>query len=281
MISVLCQSRGLLFVLGVIALLLGASVVVVPETSQLVVLRDGQPLRVINRYVPRGEPGSGGAGVVLHVPVLEQLVWVQRGLQGLKVERQQVRTVDGQLLDLDLDARLRVYDPVRLATTLGSEERLSGQLGSALPGLLRDELVKLDAGQVMLPGAGGALARVRAALDAKAREYGAQVIDIRIARVSQSDQTRQEVLARMQDERERMAIGIQAEGIRQAQLITASAQAESARILGDSAGRDPEFYRFYRAMRSYEAIFADPDAKTKTTIILGPDSEYLRHFKGK
>ena len=59
MISVLRQSRGLLFVLGVIALLLGASVVVVPETSQLVVLRDGQPLRVINRYVPRGEPGSG------------------------------------------------------------------------------------------------------------------------------------------------------------------------------------------------------------------------------
>ena len=170
---------------------------------------------------------------------------------------------------------------VRLATTLGSEERLSGQLAGALPGLLRDQLVKLDAGQVMQPGAGGALARVRAALDAKAREYGAQVIDIRIARVGQSDQARQEVLARMQDERERLAIGIQTEGIRQAQLITASAQAESARILGDSAGRDPEFYRFYRAMRSYEAILADPDAKTRTTIILGPDSEYLRHFKGR
>lgn len=281
MVSVLRQSRPLLFALGVIMLLLGASVVVVPETRQLVVLREGQPVRVTNRYVPRAEPGSGGAGVVLHVPVLEQLVWVTRGLQGLTVERQQVRTVDGQLLDLDVDARFRVYDPVRLATTLGSEERLSGQLAGALPGLLRDQLVKLDAGQVMQPGAGGALARVRAALDAKAREYGAQVIDIRIARVGQSDQARQEVLARMQDERERLAIGIQTEGIRQAQLITASAQAESARILGDSAGRDPEFYRFYRAMRSYEAILADPDAKTRTTIILGPDSEYLRHFKGR
>lgn len=279
MTAILRESRGLLFALGLILLLLGASVVVVPETRQLVVMREGAAVRVVNRFVPGAAPGSGGAGLLLHVPVLEQLVWAERGLQSLTAERQQVRTVDGQLLDLDVAVRYRVYDPVRMATTQGSEERLDSQLSGALPGLLTAELTRLEAQQVMLPGAGGALARVRAALDAKARESGAQVVDLRIARASLSDQSRQEVLTRMQEEREQMVSAIEAEGVREAQLITAAAQAEAARILEESAGRDPEFYRFYRAMRSYDTILANPEGKNGTTIVLAPGSGYLRYFR--
>ncbi len=279
MTAILRESRSLLFALGVILLLLGASVVVVPETRQLVIMREGAAVRVVNRFVPGAAPGSGGAGLLLHVPVLEQLVWAERGLQALTAERQQVRTSDGQLLDLDLTLRYRIYDPVRMATTQGSQDRLEDQLGAALPGLLTGELAKLDTARALLPGAGGALGRIRAALDAKAREAGAQVIDIRIARAGLSDQARQETLARMQDQRERMVSAIEAQGTRDAQLITAAAQAEAARILGESAGRDPEFYRFYRAMRSYDTILADPEAKTKTTIVLGPGSGYLKYFR--
>ncbi len=85
----------------------------------------------------------------------------------------------------------------------------------------------------------------------------------------------------MQEERERMVSGIEADGVREAQLITAAAQAEAARILGESAGRDPEFYRFYRAMRSYDTILADPEAKNRTTIVLGPGSGYLKYFRSE
>ena len=278
MAAILRESRSFLTGLGVLMLLLAASVVVVPETRQLVVMREGKAVRVVNRFVPGSAPGSTGAGMLLHVPLVEQLVWAERGLQGLTAERQQVRSADGMLLDLDVALRYRVFDPVRMATTQGSEERLESQLTGALPGLLTAELAKLDARQAMLPGAGGALGRVRAALDTKARESGAQVVDLRIARAGLSDQARQEVMARMQDERERMAIAIEADGAREAQAITAAAQAETARILGESAGRDPEFYGFYRAMRSYETILADPEAKNRTTIVLGPGSGYLKHF---
>ena len=281
MTAILRESRQILFLLGVVLLLLGASAVVVPETRQLVVMREGAAVRVVNRFVPGAAPGSGGAGLLLHVPVLEQLVWAERGLQGLSAERQQVRSADGQLLVLDIALRYRVFDPVRMATTQGSQERLDSHLSAALPGTLTAELAKLEARQILLPGAGGALARVRIALDAKARESGAQVVDIRIARASLSDQARQEVLTRMQDQRERMVGAIEAQGTREAQLITAAAQAEAARILGESAGRDPEFYRFYRAMRSYDAILADPEAKTRTTIVLGPGSGYLKYFRSE
>ena len=50
----------------VIALL--ASVVVVPETEQAVVLRFGEPVRVINRFRTDADFGQTGAGLSLRIP---------------------------------------------------------------------------------------------------------------------------------------------------------------------------------------------------------------------
>jgi len=45
--------------------------------------------------------------------------------------------------------------------------------------------------------------------------------------------------------------------------------------------KDPEFFAFFEAMRSYEQMYGDPDRKNTTTIVLPPDSGYLKHFGGK
>ena len=45
--------------------------------------------------------------------------------------------------------------------------------------------------------------------------------------------------------------------------------------------RMPQFYDFYRAMKSYDATFADPENKSGSTIILSPDNDYLRQFRGR
>jgi membrane protease subunit HflC len=47
----------------------------------------------------------------------------------------------------------------------------------------------------------------------------------------------------------------------------------------DSFGKDPQFYDFYRAMQSYDATFAQKGSST--SIVLSPDNEYLKQFKGK
>jgi membrane protease subunit HflC len=82
----------------------------------------------------------------------------------------------------------------------------------------------------------------------------------------------------MAERREGMALSLRAAGAREAQSITSQAEAEAASILQQSAGRDPDFYDFYRAMKSYEATLADPDRKDKATIILPPESGYLKQF---
>ena len=64
-------------------------------------------------------------------------------------------------------------------------------------------------------------------------------------------------------------------------VIRAEADAEAARIYAQSYGKDPGFYDFYRAMQSYDATFGPGKDKGESSIILSPDNEYLRQFRGR
>ena len=54
-----------------------------------------------------------------------------------------------------------------------------------------------------------------------------------------------------------------------------------AKVYADAFGKDPAFYDFYRAMQSYDTTFANPKSPGQSTILLSPDNDYLRQFKGK
>ena len=85
---------------------------------------------------------------------------------------------------------------------------------------------------------------------------------------------------RMRTARQQEAIAIRAEGQKEAQIIRGDADGEAARIYAASFGKDPEFYDFYRAMQSYRQTFLGENNQGGTSVILSPDNEYLRHFKG-
>ena len=107
----------------------------------------------------------------------------------------------------------------------------------------------------------------------------AQVIDVRIKRADLPDGTPLEsAFQRMRTAREQEASTILAQGQKNAQIIRATADAEAARIYANSFGKDPQFYDFYRAMQSYDTTFAKGGADS--SIILSPDNDYLRQFRG-
>ena len=54
--------------------------------------------------------------------------------------------------------------------------------------------------------------------------------------------------------------------------------AKAAKIYADSFGKDPQFYDFYRAMQSYRRTFETGEGES--AIIMSPDNEYLRRFRG-
>ena len=121
--------------------------------------------------------------------------------------------------------------------------------------------------------------QIKRGLDRQAREYGAQVIDVRIKRADLPDGTPLEsAFTRMQTARNQEAATIRAQGEKAAQIIRAQAEADASRTYADAFNKDASFYDFYRAMQSYDATFAAKDGST--SIILSSDNEYLRQFRG-
>jgi membrane protease subunit HflC len=257
-----------------------SSAMIVPETMQAVIVRTGEPVRVINKFRPNADFGQTGAGIVFRIPILEQAVLIDKRVLDVDMERQQVLSVDQRRLEVDAYARFRIINPVRMVKTAGTTERVSEQLQPILNSVLRQELGKRSFASLLTADRGEAMKNIRNGLDREAREYGAQVIDVRIKRADLPDGTPLEsAFARMQSARNQEATTIRAQGEKNAQITRAEAQALASKTYADSFGKDPAFYDFYRAMQSYDATFASKDGTT--SIILSPDNEYLKQFRGK
>lgn len=264
-----------------VVILAMSSLVIVPETQQVVVVRLGEPVRKINAFKPNQEFGQTGAGISWRIPFVEQLVFVDKRLMSFPMERQTVLSSDQLRLEVTAYARFRVIDPVKMVKTAGSTDRVMSQLQPIMTSVLRQELGKRTFQSLLNAERGAAMSQIKENLDRQAREYGAQVIDVRIQRADLPAGALESAFARMQAAREQEATTIQAQGQKQAQLITSEAEARATQIYANAFGKDPAFYDFYRAMKSYDATFANQANKGSSTIILSPDNEYLRQFRGR
>jgi membrane protease subunit HflC len=264
----------------VLVIALFASMIVVPETEQAVVIRAGEPDRVINKFNPDQPYGETGAGVAFRVPGYERVQPVSRQILDLDMEREQVLSSDQQRLEVDAYARFRIIDPVRMVETAGTEENLRNQLTPILTSVLRQELGRRTFASLLTPERGDAMENIRDTLDRQARQYGAQVLDVRIKRADLPEGTPlQAAFTRMQSDRQEEAETIRAGGRRDAQITRADAEAEAARIYADAYNQDPEFYDFYRAMESYRRTFETGSGDS--SFVLSEDNEYLRQFRGQ
>lgn len=262
-------------------ILIGSTVAIVPETKQGVIVRFGDPKEIINRYRANEEFGKTGAGLIWRWPFVDQIVWIDKRVLSVEMERQQVLSTDQLRLQVDAFARYRVVDPLRMYIAAGSEARVSDALRPILGSALRNELGKRPFAALLSPERGQVMANIEAGLDRVARQYGAEIVDVRIKRADLPDGTPLEsAFTRMRTAREQEALTIRAQGAKQAQIIRAEADANAARIYAESYGKDPVFYDFYRAMQSYRYTFS-PERQGETSIILSPDNEFLRQFQGR
>jgi membrane protease subunit HflC len=129
-----------------------------------------------------------------------------------------------------------------------------------------------------------------------AREYGMELVDIRIKRINYVEQVRRAVYERMIVERKRIAAKYRSEGegemmeiqgkkqkeekqilseaYRQSQEIMGKADAEAIKIYAEAYSKDPEFYSFLKTLESYEK-----NLQKSSTVILSTDSDYLKYLK--
>ena len=268
----------------VLVLLLG-SFPIVPETKQAVVVRFGKPVRILNRYEAGRPIGTAGAGISWRLPwPIEEVVWIDKRVQDVDMQRQQVISTDQRRLEVDAFARYRIVDPLLMYIRAGTEQQLTEQLRPILGSEVRNELGRVEFASLLTPERQGIMDSVRTSLNRIARQYGVEVLDVRIKRTDLPDGAPlSAAFDRMRTAREQEARSIRAQGAKQAQIIRAEADAEAAKTYAASFGKDPDFYDFYRAMQSYQTTFIGDgqDKPAPTTIILSPQNDYLKEFTGR
>jgi membrane protease subunit HflC len=272
------------FIAVVVLVTLLSSFSIVKETDQGIVIRFGKPVRIINRYAAGQQFGDAGAGIAWRIPFAEKIVWIDKRVGDVDMEKQQVLSTDQRRLEVDAFARYRVIDPLRMYVAARSVDQLENALKPILGSQLRNELGKRPFASLLSPEREGVMESIRAGLNRVSRQYGVEIVDVRIKKADLPTGTPlQSAFNRMVSARQQEARSIRAEGLKTAQIIRAQADADAAKVYAASFGKDADFYNFYRAMQSYQTTFIGEEGSPSnpTTVILSPSNEYLKEFSGR
>ncbi|WP_184164924.1 protease modulator HflC [Sphingomonas kyeonggiensis] len=257
-----------------------STVAIVPETKQAVILRLEKPYRTVNQWHAGEQFGRTNAGPILRIPFFDRIVWVDKRVLSVDLPNEPVLSTDQLRLQIDAYARFRVTDPLKMVVTIGTEDRARDQLQPLFRSALRNELGKRPSAILLSPERGQVMDNIQNSLQQLAAQYGVSIVDVRIKQTElPSGSPLDSALERMRTARNQEAKTIEAQGMKDAQIIRANADAQAAQIYAQAFNKDADFYNFWRAMRSYRTTFLNNDpAKGETSIILSPQNSYLKEF---
>jgi membrane protease subunit HflC len=262
--------------------LLANTLYVVGQTEQVVVLRLGEPVRVVNR------PGVDEAGLQAKVPFVENLIRFDKRNLAMERQKEEVTSSDQEKMVVDAFVRYRIVDPLQFYKSAHNEAGGEALLQRLVNSSLREALGTATTEQIISSKRDILMRQVRddVARRVALSKFGVSIIDLRIKRADLPEANEEAVYRRMETERQQEAQQIRAEGEQKARdvLGAASKEAETTRgeadasraqIFASSYGKDPSFAAFYRSMSAYENSMANDD----TTLVLSPDSDFFKYFK--
>jgi modulator of FtsH protease HflC len=276
--SILRSPLGLSMAALALLVLTSMTITIVPETSQAIVTSFGKVKRTINKYQPNKSFGATNAGLAFRVPFFEQIQFIDKRVLSVQMDPQEVLSTDQLQVQVNAFSRFRITNPVIMYKTVRTEDALRTRLAETLGSSVRNELGKRSFASLLSAERGQVMANIQTGLNREAAKYGATIVDVRIKRADLPTGTPLDsAYARMRSAREQERATIEAEGLKEAQIIRADAEAEAARIYAISYGKDPAFYDFYRAMQSYRQTFQTGNGSTN--IVMSPNNDYLRKFE--
>jgi len=274
-----------LVVAAVLLLVAYTSLFTVYQTEQAIVVRLGEPIRVVT------EPGLN-----YKWPIFDSVISISKRILDLENPAQEVIASDRRRLVVDAFARYRITNPLKFFQTVGTIQTANIQLGTLLNASLRRVLGEVTLIQIVRDQRAELMVRSRDQLNREAAAYGVAIVDVRIRRADLPEQNSQAVYERMKTERQREAAELRAEGAQRAQEIRSKAEkdatvieaearshgeqtrgegdAERNRIFAEAYNQDRDFFAFYRSMNAYEAGLRSTD----TRFLLRPDSDFFRFF---
>lgn len=278
-------SATIVVILGAVAAVAYFAFFIVHQNEQAIVLEFGKPVRIIN------EPG-----LYWKIPVVQTVDYFDKRILDLDTASQEVTASDQKRIVVDAFARYRITDPLLFYQTVRDERMVRSRLGPIVESALRRVLGGSTFQEVVRDNREALMKRIAQQVNDEGKEFGLEVVDVRIKRADLPEQNSKNIFDRMRAERQREAAEFRAEGVGAANRIRASADrevtiikgdatrdaerirgegdAERNRIFAEAFSRDPDFFSFYRSMQAYEAGIRSGD----TRMLLSPDSDFFKYF---
>ena len=275
-----------IFVAVLTGLLIYSTFFIVKETHQAIVLQLGEPKKVYK-----------DAGLYFKIPLIQNVHFLDKRVIYIDAPAEEVIALDQKRIIVDAYAKFIIKDQLKFYISVGNERIAQSRLASIINAKIRGVLGKENLVNLISTNRNKLMSQITKDVAEEAKDFGIDVIDVRIKRADLPSANSEAIFKRMQTERTREAKEFRAQGFEVGQTIKSIADKEAAIILADARktaqitrgegdglrnkifaeafGRDPEFFSFYRAMQSYEKSLI---SGSETSLVLSPDSEFFRYF---
>jgi membrane protease subunit HflC len=260
---------------------------IVDQTESALVLQLGQPRRQIS------EPG-----LWFKRPFVEDVVVYDKRVLDFEPPPEEVIVSDQKRVVVDTYSRYRITDPLLFFQTAGTEAGVRSRLASIVSGSLRRVLGNSTLSDILSAKRAQIMIQIRDEVGGQAKEFGVEVVDVRLRRADLPEENSQAIYARMVSERQQQASQYRGEGSEAAQTVRAKAErdrtvilaeaqrdaqrvrgdgdAQAIKLYADAFSQDKAFFAFYRSLQAYRSALNGKD----TSFILSPDSNFFRFFNG-
>ena len=277
---------SLLIILIVVgAILLFSSFYVLDQTQQAVVLRFGKIVAV------ETEPG-------LHFkqPFVDNVVRFDKRILLYDIEPEKIIAADKKTLVIDTYVLWRIKDAEAFIKSLKSVKLALPRIDDVVYSHVRNIFAKANFDEIISEKREDLLREVTALSREDLKDFGIEVVDVRVKHADRPAENEKAVYERMKAERYSIAAQIRAEGEKEARKIRAEAdktakvliaeaqskaeqikgtgEASAVKIYAEVFSKDKDFYEFWRTMEVYRSI-------EKGILIIGDELDALKYLKTK
>lgn len=239
---------------------------------------------------------TASPGIYFKSPFVDSIRTFPKAIMYYDISPSEVLTADKQNMTVDSYVLWRIVEPLKFFQTLGSvgvaEERLDTLTYNAFKNIMGTLAQNKIINEDNAAGRNDIYAGITTNVDNIAKNYGIQVVDVKIKRFDLPEANEQAVYGRMISERNQIAEKYTADGEyeasiirnnvdKQVNIIVSNAKAKAAQIEAEGEQeymkRLAETYNtdhkrdFYEYMLSLDALKASLEGSNKT-VILGKDS---------
>ena len=276
-------------IFGIIFLLFAFDgIFTVNQIEQSVVTRLGDPVRVIKN-----------PGLHIKIPLLEKVAFFDKRLMSMELSALEVTLGDKRRIMVDAFGRYIINDPLKFYQTVYNENGVLGRLNPVVLGSLSSVLGSVGLSYLLSDERISAMNKIRDEVNKAAKEFGIDVVDVRIRKTDLPVQNSEAICQRMISEREREAKELRAKGVEMSKVIKSTADRENTialaeadakvqvliaegeleanKIYTEAFSKDPKFFEFFQSLEAYKDAFK----KENSSFVVSPKGEFFNVMRGR